>query len=73
MHHARQVSTPLARRHFFGNAAGIGALAAGLPLLTAAGVDPSPAHVAAGRDPSPDTRGYRVTEHVAAYYRCARL
>lgn len=65
---------PLARRHVLAGAGTVGALAAAATLLPAGRQPATPstpdALAQAASDPRP---GYRLTEHVAQYYRTARV
>jgi hypothetical protein len=63
---------PPDRRRFLRNAAGAGALAVALPLAATVAAGSGPERRATRAAVAPRTHGYRVTEHVAAYYRSAR-
>lgn len=64
---------PLARRTMLAGAGTVGALAATAALLPGRQpAAPTPSEKVAEATSSPST-GYRVTEHVAQYYRTARV
>ena len=69
----RDDQQPMARRTVLAGAGTVGALAAAAALLPGrqAGTTPTTDEVA--QAPSTESPGYRLTEHVAQYYRTARV
>ncbi len=63
---------PLARRSVLAGAGTAGALAAAAALLPGRNASP-PTTETAAQAPTDTNTGYRLTEHVAQYYRTARV
>lgn len=69
----RQDQQPLARRTMLAGAGTVGALAAAAAVLPGRQAGTTPATDKVAQAPSTESPGYRLTEHVAQYYRTARV
>jgi hypothetical protein len=69
----RQDQQPLARRTMLAGAGTVGALAAAAAILPGRQAGTTPATDKVAQAPSTEDAGYRLTEHVAQYYRTARV
>ncbi|MDZ7590253.1 MAG: formate dehydrogenase [Rubrivivax sp.] len=64
---------PLARRTLLAGAGTVGALAATAALVPRRQAATTPTTDQVAQAPSTESPGYRLTEHVAQYYRTARV